>query len=98
MVIENLFENRFNICRDLKKMGANIVVKNNMAIIDGVNLLHGTKVTARDLRGGAGLVLAGLGAKGETTISDVHHIDRGYLSIEADLCNLNAEIRRLQKL
>lgn len=98
VIIENLFENRFNICKDLKKMGANIIIKNNMAIIDGVNSLQGSKVTARDLRGGAGLVLAGLVAKGETIISDVEHIDRGYLSIEADLCKLNAEIKRLQKL
>ena len=94
LVMENLFESRFKICHELSKMGANIKIKDRMAIINGVNKLSGASVVATDLRGGAGLVLAGLTAEGYTTIEDVYHIDRGYLSIEKDLCKLNAEIRR----
>ena len=75
-------------------MGANITIKDRMAIVTGVPKLYGANVVAADLRGGAGLVLAGLVADGYTTIEDIYHIDRGYLSIEKDLCNLNAEIKR----
>ena len=67
-----------------------------MAIIKGVNRLYGANVVASDLRGGAGLVLAGLVADGYTTVEDIYHIDRGYLSIEEDLCKLNAEIQRIR--
>lgn len=96
VIVENLFENRFKICGELNKMGADITIKDRMAIIKGVNTLYGAKVTASDLRGGAGLVLAGLVAKGYTTIEDIYHIDRGYMSIEEDFCKLNAEIRRIK--
>lgn len=96
VIVENLFENRFKICGELNKMGADITIKDRMAIIKGVDSLYGAKVTASDLRGGAGLVLAGLVAKGYTTIEDVYHIDRGYMSIEEDFCKLNAEIRRIK--
>ena len=94
IVSENLFESRFKICNELAKMGANITIKDRMAIVTGVPRLYGANVVASDLRGGAGLVLAGLVADGYTTIEDIYHIDRGYLSIEKDLCNLNAEIKR----
>jgi len=96
VVVENLFESRFKIVNELSRMGANITIKDRMAIINGVNKLYGASVVATDLRGGAGLVLAGLTADGYTTIEDVYHIDRGYLSIEEDLCKLNAEIKRCE--
>lgn len=97
VVVENLFESRFKICNELSRMGASITIKDRMAIINGVSKLYGASVVATDLRGGAGLVLAGLTADGYTTIEDVYHIDRGYLSIEKDLCQLNAEIKRCDK-
>ena len=94
VIVENLYESRFKICNELFKMGADITLKDRMAIIKGVNKLYGANVVASDLRGGAGLVLAGLVAEGYTTIEDIYHIDRGYLSIEEDFCKLNAEIKR----
>lgn len=94
VVIENLYESRFKIVNELTRMGASITIKDRMAIISGVEKLYGASVVASDLRGGAGLVLAGLTADGYTTVEDVYHIDRGYLSIEEDLCKLNAEIKR----
>ncbi|MGN0960895.1 MAG: UDP-N-acetylglucosamine 1-carboxyvinyltransferase [Christensenellales bacterium] len=97
IVIENLYESRFKICNELSRMGANITLKDRMAIINGVEKLYGANVVATDLRGGAGLVLAGLTAEGYTTVEDIYHIDRGYLSIEEDLCKLNAEIKRCNK-
>ncbi len=97
LVVENLYESRFKICNELIKMGADITLKDRMAIVNGVSRLYGANVVATDLRGGAGLVLAGLSANGYTTIEDIYHIDRGYLSIEEDLCKLNAEIKRINK-
>jgi len=95
VIVENLFENRFKIANELVKMGADIKVRDRMAIVCGVNQLSGASVVASDLRCGAGLVLAGLVADGYTTISNIYHIDRGYLSIEEDLCKLNGEIKRI---
>lgn len=97
MITENLFETRFKISTELMKMGANITINNRVAFVKGVSNLYGANVTATDLRGGAGLVMAGLVADGYTTVEDVYHIDRGYLNIEEDFCKLNAEIRRLKK-
>ena len=94
VIVENLYESRFKICNELSRMGADITLKDRMAIVKGVSKLYGANVVATDLRGGAGLVLAGLVADGYTTIEDVYHIDRGYLSIEEDFCKLNAEIKR----
>lgn len=94
VITENLYESRFKICNELIRMGADITIKDRMAIVKGVNKLYGANVVASDLRGGAGLVLAGLVADGYTTIEDVYHIDRGYLSIEEDFCKLGAEIKR----
>ena len=96
IIVENLYESRFKICNELIKMGANITIKDRTAVIKGVPRLYGASVTATDLRGGAGLVLAGLSAEGYTTISDIYHIDRGYLSIEEDFCKLGAEIKRIR--
>ena len=97
MIIENLFETRFKIYTELKKMGADILVKDRMAIVSGVKRLFGASVTAPDLRSGAGLVIAGICAEGYTTINDVYHIDRGYLHIENDLNNLGARITRVKE-
>ena len=80
---------------ELKKMGAEIVVKDRYAIVRGVPKLYGTQVTAHDLRGGAALVLAGLAAEGITTVEDVRHIDRGYFRMEDDLRALGARVKRL---
>lgn len=97
VVVENLYESRFKICNELLRMGADITLKDRMAIIKGVDRLYGANVVASDLRGGAGLVLAGLVADGYTTIEDIYHIDRGYLSIEEDFCKLNGEIKRIKE-
>jgi len=96
VISENLFETRLKICTELSKMGADITVNNQLAIVRGVSKLYGASVVATDLRGGAGLVLAGLTAEGYTTIHDIFHIDRGYKNIEEDLCKLNAEIKRIK--
>ncbi len=94
IIVENLFETRFKIYTELTKMGANIIIKDRMALVNGVKNLFGANVVAPDLRSGAGLVIAGLCAEGYTTINDVYHIDRGYFNIEEDLRNLGAEIKR----
>ena len=82
VIKENLFENRFNHVMELIKMGADIFVKDRLAIIKGVEKLYGADVFASDLRAGAGLVLAGLVAEGYTTIHNIHYIDRGYERLE----------------
>lgn len=91
---ENIFENRYRHVDELLRMGADIKVVGKAAIIDGVEKLYGAKVTSTDLRGGAALVVAALGAEGETEVSEVRHIDRGYDSIETVLSSLGAKIRR----
>lgn len=95
VIVENLFETRFKIYTELTKMGADITINNKTAIIKGVTKLYGASLVASDLRGGAGLVLAGIVAEGHTIISDIYHIDRGYKNIENDLLKLNAEIKRI---
>ncbi len=97
VIVENLYESRFKICNELARMGADITLKDRTAIIKGVSKLYGANVVATDLRGGAGLILAGLTAEGYTTIEDIYHIDRGYLSVEQDFCKLNADIKRINK-
>ncbi len=96
VVTENLYETRFKVASELNKMGADITLNNKSAIVRGVPRLYGAEVTAGDLRGGAGLVIAGLKADGYTTVLGVEHIDRGYKAIECDLCRLNADITRKQ--
>lgn len=95
IVTETVFENRFMHVAELKKMGAEIKVEGRSAIITGGARLTGAKVCATDLRAGAALILAGLAAEGETVISGVHHIDRGYVNIAEKLQALGAEIRRV---
>ncbi len=95
IVTENLFENRFMHINELIRMGAEITVANNQAIIQGVKELNGAPTTATDLRASASLVIAGLVAKGETEIHDIHFIDRGYEVIEEKLNQLGAKIQRI---
>lgn len=95
IIVENLFETRFKNVPELVKMGANITVKDRTAVITGVEKLYGASVNSTDLRGGVGLVLAGLVAEGYTTVNNIFHIDRGYYKIETELSKLGAEIKRL---
>lgn len=92
VIEENIFENRFRIVEELRKMGAEIDADNNKAYIRGVNSLNGTIVEAEELRGGAALVVAGLAAEGKTIIKNRHFIERGYEDICRDLRNLGADI------
>ncbi len=94
IIAESVFDNRFKHVPELLRMGANIVIKNNVAIIKGVEKLHGADVKTTDLRGGAALVLAGLCAEGTTIIEQARIIDRGYETLESDLKALGADIRR----
>jgi len=93
-ISETIFENRFMHVQELVRMGANIQLDGHTAIIKGVPALSGAPVMATDLRASASLVLAGLAATGETTISRVYHIDRGYERIEEKLMKLGADISR----
>ncbi len=94
VIVENVFENRFTHAGDLNRMGARIICSGRTAIVRGVEGLIGAHVTARDLRGGAALVLAGLKAQGETVIEHAELIDRGYERFEKQLCSLGAEVTR----
>ena len=91
---ENIFENRFMHVQELRRLGANITIKGNVALVEGVAKLEAAKVMATDLRASASLVLAGLVADGETTIDRIYHLDRGYERIEEKLGNLGAVIKR----
>lgn len=95
IVVENLFETRFKIYAELTKMGADITIRDRMALVKGVEKLYGATVTASDLRGGAALVLAGLKAHGYTTVEDIYHVDRGYKNMEIDLNQLGADVTRI---
>lgn len=94
-VRETIFENRFMHVPELNRMGADIVVQGNHAMVRGRSTLSGTSVMATDLRASASLVLAGLVAKGETEVRRVYHLDRGYQAIEARLRALGADIERV---
>ena len=93
---ENLFSSRYRHVDELARMGADIRVSGRTAVVLGVERLHGAVVRCTDLRGGAALCAAALAAEGETSISDITHIDRGYQSIEDDLAALGADIRRVE--
>lgn len=93
--VENIFENRYKHVGELLRLGANIKVEGRVAIVEGVSRLSGAPVESADLRGGAALVVAGLAAHGLTRISGIHHIDRGYESIEDSFRALGAEIKRV---
>ena len=92
---ENIFESRYKHVGELCRMGADIKIAGKVALVEGVDTLYGANVQATDLRGGAALIIAGLGAKGRTEISEIKHIDRGYEEIEKNLCLLGADIKRV---
>jgi UDP-N-acetylglucosamine 1-carboxyvinyltransferase len=95
MVTETIFENRFMHASEMVRMGANIKIEGNRAIVSGITHLTGARVIASDLRASASLVLAALIAKGETVIDRVYHLDRGYEQIEQKLKLLGADIQRI---
>ena len=95
LVTETVFENRFMHVDELKRMGACIKVDGRTSIVEGVPSLNGCQVKATDLRAGAAMVLAGLVANGETEVSYIHHIDRGYDNLVEKLCGLGADICRV---
>ena len=92
MVVENIFENRYRYIPELKKMGAKVKVEGRTAVITGVKKLLASKVKSTDLRGGAGLVTAGLMAKGKTKVTDIEYILRGYENLDKKLNELGATI------
>ena len=93
--VENIFESRYKHVGELLRLGANIKVEGRVAVVEGGGRLSGAPVEAADLRGGAALVVAGLAAQGETLVSGVRHIDRGYECLEENLCLLGAQVKRL---
>jgi len=97
VVTETIFENRFIHISELQRMGADIEIKGNSAIIKGVKELSGAAVMATDLRASASLILAGLVARGSTEISRIYHIDRGYEAIDRKLQGLGASIERVEE-
>ena len=94
-VVETIFENRFMHVQELRRLGANIRIEGNTAIVQGVPALSGATVMATDLRASASLVIAGLAARGETTVERIYHLDRGYARMEARLQALGARIERV---
>ncbi|MCM1136099.1 MAG: UDP-N-acetylglucosamine 1-carboxyvinyltransferase [Clostridium sp.] len=95
IVTESIFENRFKYVDELTRMGANIKVESNTAIIDGVQKYTGASISAPDLRAGAALVIAGLAAEGVTTVDDIQYIERGYEDFHIKLKNLGAQIEKV---
>ncbi|MCI8495087.1 MAG: UDP-N-acetylglucosamine 1-carboxyvinyltransferase [Lachnospiraceae bacterium] len=95
-VTESIFENRFKYVDELTRMGADIKVESNIAIINGVKGYTGARVSAPDLRAGAALVIAGLSAEGTTIVDDIHYIQRGYEAFEEKLESLGAQIRKVE--
>lgn len=96
-IMENIFENRFNHVPELAKMGARISISSRTATVEGVERLYGAPLCASDLRAGAALVIAALAAEGESTISHIHFIDRGYEFLEQKLRALGADITRIEE-
>ncbi len=97
IVVENLFEARFKHLPELVKMGARVKVKDRVAVISGVEALKGAEVYAKDLRGGASLVIAGLGAKGRTIVNDIEFIERGYENLVDKFRKIGGNIEKIQR-
>ena len=95
IITENVWEKRYQYTDELRNLGAKINVEGRMAIIEGVDSLVGTSVDATDLRAGAAMIIAGLCARGETTIGEVKYIDRGYEEVEKKLGLIGADIKRV---
>jgi len=98
ILTENVWESRFQYINELKRLGGNITVEGKVAVVEGVRQLMGAEVNATDLRAGAALVVAGLAAKGTTTIGNVKYIDRGYEKIEEKLRGIGADIKRIKEI
>ena len=96
VITENIFENRFMHVPELCRMGANITIKGDSALVRGVPSLIGAEVMASDLRASVSLVLAGLAAQGQTTVHRIYHLDRGYQELENKLLNCGASIERIK--
>jgi UDP-N-acetylglucosamine 1-carboxyvinyltransferase len=94
-VTETIFENRFMHVQEMQRMGADISIDGNTALVKGIKFLDGATVMATDLRASASLVLAGLVARGETVIERIYHLDRGYENLEAKLNALGADVKRV---
>ncbi len=95
-ITETIFENRFMHVLELQRLGANIAIEGNTAVVQGVPRLTGAPVMATDLRASASLVVAGLVAEGETLIDRIYHLDRGYDAMEAKLASVGARIERVK--
>ncbi len=95
VIKENIFENRFKHVSQLRLFGADILVNDRVAVINGVKHLHGTEAKCTDLRGGAAIVIAALAAQGESMIGNIGHIDRGYERLEDQLSSLGADVKRI---
>jgi UDP-N-acetylglucosamine 1-carboxyvinyltransferase len=94
LFVENIFDSRYRHVDELRRMGAEIQVSGRVAVVTGAGRLHGAKVRSADLRGGAALVVAGLGAEGLTSVSGLRHIERGYEGLDRNLGALGARIRK----
>ena len=97
-ITETIFENRFMHVPELNRMGADIRTEGHHAVVRGVERLSAAPVRALDIRAGAAMVIAGLAADGVTTVTDMHHVDRGYEDFEGKLTALGAEVRREREL
>lgn len=96
VMVENLFESRYKYAGELIKMGADLTIKDRVAIVKGVKKLRGSDLTAHDLRGGAALIISALSAEGESVVRNVNHVDRGYDEIENTLCKVGGVIKRIK--
>ena len=96
VVTENVWDNRYQYVDELRQLGAKITVESRVAMIEGVEQLHGARVSATDLRAGAAMVVAGLFADGVTEIDNIRYIDRGYEDIEEKLCKIGADVKRVE--
>ena len=94
MFIENIFSGRYRHAEEMRALGAQIVLRGPLALVTGVETLRGASMKSPDLRGGAALVAAALGAEGESTVTDAGHILRGYESLEGALRSLGASVWR----
>lgn len=97
LFVETMFDSRYRHVPELIRMGADITTEGRVALVRGVNRLHGARVEAADLRGGGALAVAALGAEGTTVLSGLNHIDRGYEGLEEMLCALGADVERREE-
>ena len=95
-ITENIFENRFMHCAELRRLGAKVFIKKNTAIIEGNTDFQGAELMSSDLRASVALVLAAMVAKGKSVINRIYHLDRGYENIENKLRKIGVNIRRIK--